>query len=222
MGTIERTKNDDVGYIENFFDQNMIDWCLWYFSQFDNQRFNGRKYIQETHWNLPFNQWFGDYCKKQVKKVYPEALIHSIYIGNDVKTGGIHTDGWLYEGEKELFYKTILIPLKFNVPSSTIIFNERESKGRTLNQITGLGNDGIETMEQFQELDKHKIFPKEIHDKYLKHLDYSGLHGLSVHGIMEWHPGRALTWDRERWHGPVCFEGNNIERYHVTIMTHKK
>lgn len=221
MNKMNSLKGDDVGFIEDFFDSDTMEWCLWYFNQFEDTRFNGMKYVQTTHWDQPFNHWFGDYCQQRVKDFFPEAKIHSIYIGNDVKPGGIHTDGWLYEGEKHLAYKTILIPLKFNVPSSTIVYNEKDDKARTLNEITGLGSHGIENMEQGTLSDDSQIFPKHIHQTHLKHLEYKGLHGLSVHSILDWKPGRALTWNRQRWHGPAYFEGHGIERYHVNMMTHR-
>lgn len=206
--------------IDGFFDQEAIEWCLWYFDQFDNHRFNNIKYIQETHWSLPFNRWFGNYIKSRVHKFIPKATVHSVYIGNDVKPGGVHTDGWLYEGEIDLSYKTILIPLKFNVSAATAVFNEKSSKAHTLNQVTGLGNDGIDVMNQVPVLDSTKPFCSRDHKKYFNHLDINGLSGLTLHSVIDWVPGRAMSWFRERWHGPVFFQGNNIERYHVTIMTH--
>jgi len=207
--------------IDDFFNEEIIDWCVWYFHQFDEKRFNNIKYIQETHWSLPFNRRFGQYIKERVERFMPEARIHSIYIGNDVRPGGIHTDGWLYEGEKDLSYKTILVPLRFNIPSSTVIFNEKFSQGVTLNNVTGLGTNGINTMQQISVLDSSQPFDSSMHQQYLRHLDITGLSGLTVHSVQPWKPGRAMSWFRDRWHGPAYFEGNNIERYHLTMMTHR-
>jgi len=218
--SIKFVSDDEVMMIDDFFDQEAIEWCVWYFHQFDNQRFNNIKFIQETHWNLPFNKWFGNYVQSRIAEFMPEAKVHSIYIGNDVKPGGIHTDGWLYPGEIDLAYKTILIPLKFNVPASTIIFNERNQKAMTLNQVTGLGYQGIDNMCQAEVVNASQLFSKDIHQKYLKHLDINGLSGLTVLSVLDWVPGCAMSWFRDRWHGPVFFEGAQIDRYHVTIMTH--
>lgn len=221
MPVITNPKNDDVMLMDDFFDQEAIDWCLWYFDQLEERRYNNIKYIQETHWNLPFNRWFGNYVRSRAREFIPNAKVHSIYIGLDVKPGGIHTDGWLYEGERELSYKTILVPLKFNVHSSTAVFNERSAQAQTLNSVTGLGGDGIDNMKQVSVIDASKPFDRDIHEKYFRHLDIQGMSGLSVHSILDWVPGRAMSWDRERWHGPCYFEGTNIDRYHVTIMTHR-
>jgi hypothetical protein len=213
-------KNDDVVIIDNFFDDEIIDWCLWYFHQFNDRRFNNLKYIQETHWNLPFNKRFGNYVRHQVEQTMPEAKVHSIYIGNDMHPGGVHTDGWLNAAEQDKSYKTILVPLRFNVLSATAIFNERAKQALTLNQVLGLGSDGIDTMTQTGVIDTLKPFDVKTHATYLKHLDINGLSGLTLHSIQHWKPGRAISWLRERWHGPVYFEGTNVERFHVTIMTH--
>jgi hypothetical protein len=213
-------KNDDVTLIDNFFNQEAIEWCCWYYNQFTNHRFNKIKHIQETYWNLPFNRWFGNYLKSRIKKFIPEAILHSAYIGNDVKPGGVHTDGWLYEGEMNRSYKTILIPLKFNVKSSTVIFNESSAKGMTLNKVTGLGTDGIDSMQQCAVIDVEKPFCAYDHQQWLSHLDISGLSGLTIHSVLEWIPGRAMSWNRSRWHGPAAFPEGNVERYHLTIMTH--
>ena len=211
---------DAVFTIDNFFDNEMIEWCVWYFHQFDHKRFNAIKYIQDSHWNLPFNRWFGSYLRERVKDIMPECIIHSAYIGNDTRPGGIHTDGWLYEAERDVSYRSILVPLRFNVPSSTVIFNETADQALTLNAVTGLGSDGIDTMTQTQVLDPTQSFDPVVHDKYLKHLDISGLAGLTLHSVHKWTPGQAISWHRSRWHGPAYFDGNTVERYHVVIMTH--
>ena len=214
-------QNDDVVFFENFFDNDAVDWCVWYFNQFSEHRFNGIKYIQDTHWNLPFNKWFRDYLIGKIETFLPEAKLHSAYIGNDVFPGGIHTDGWIYEGEKELSYKTILVPLHFNVPSYTVIFNQMEAQGLTLNAVTGLDSLGIDNAEYSTVIDSTLPFSETYHKKWLSHLDISGLAGLTVHSILEWIPGRAMSWNRSRWHGPATFPTGKVERYHLTIMTHR-
>jgi hypothetical protein len=211
--------NDDITLINDFFDQEIIDWCIWYYNQFPEHRFNNIKFIQETHWDRPFNRWFGNLLQTKISQFFPLARLHSAYIGNDVRCGGVHTDGWIYEGEIDLAYKTILVPLKFNVPSATVIFNESNPRGMTLNAVTGLGTDGIDAMQQSPVVDPNTPFCLEDHRRWLSHLNIQGLAGLTVCRVLDWVPGRAMSWSRARWHGPARFQENSVERYHLTIMT---
>ena len=45
-----------------------------------------------------------------------------------------------------------------------------------------------------------KPFDKTIYDKYLKHLSYENLHGLTTHSIIKNTPGSVMVWDRTMLH----------------------
>ena len=45
-----------------------------------------------------------------------------------------------------------------------------------------------------------KAFPKEVYDKYLRHIPYENCHGLTLHKTIEWRLGDVYTFDRTHLH----------------------
>jgi len=43
-------------------------------------------------------------------------------------------------------------------------------------------------------------FDKVIYEKYLSHLPYENMHGLTVNNIVEWNPGDCIVWNRRQLH----------------------
>lgn len=43
-------------------------------------------------------------------------------------------------------------------------------------------------------------FDKEIYEKYLSHLPYNNMHGLTVSDIVEWNLGDCIVWNRNQLH----------------------
>ena len=64
-------------------------------------------------------------------------------------------------------------------------------------------------------------FDKELYEKYLTHLDYAGLSGLTVDYVHEWKLGDAMIWPRENFHVSANFT-NKDSRASVLITTRYK
>ena len=61
-------------------------------------------------------------------------------------------------------------------------------------------------------------FDQEIYERYLTHLNYDGLRGLTVDYIHEWELGTAMIWPRENFHVSANFK-NKDARASVLITT---
>lgn len=59
-------------------------------------------------------------------------------------------------------------------------------------------------------------FDKNIHKKYMDHIPYENLHGLTVEKIVDWQEGSAFTFDRTQIH---CGTNTHNEKVFCTVFT---
>ena len=59
-------------------------------------------------------------------------------------------------------------------------------------------------------------FDQKIYEKYLSHVPYENLHGLTVDQIVEWQEGSAFTFDRTQIH---CGTNTHTQKIFCTLFT---
>ena len=64
-----------------------------------------------------------------------------------------------------------------------------------------------------------KPFDKTIYNKYLKHISYESLHGLTTHSIIKNTPGSIMIWDRAMLHSSGY---SNSAKKSIVILLNKK
>ncbi len=207
--------------IVNFFTKEECNWFKWYHSVLPETRDNGQRLLTMTHYSQPF------FAKKlqQLQERLPETEeITTVNINFDYSAGGIHSDGYIDKHED--IANSYLIPISVDSIDRyyTIIFNETSHKAITFNSALGLGNKGITTYKQVTREEyglENKPFDQSVYKKYLTHLDYDALQGLTVNYIHDWKLGDAMIWPRENFHVSANFK-NKDARASVLITTRYK
>ena len=123
--------------------------------------------------------------------------------------------------KKDVVYKQVITPLspigetvvfknRWYGPSTSFTINENELKFVPQPGQNYRSNEHIGTEE----------FDKEIHQKYLTHIDISNLKGLKVELIYKWKIGETLIMDRTHIH---CSSSNIVnKKIGLTTFTKKK
>ena len=123
--------------------------------------------------------------------------------------------------EKDIIFKQVVTPL--SPTGETVIF-----KNRWYGKSTSFTNDDDELKfqpgpGQNERSSEHlgtEEFDKEIHQKYLTHIDINNLKGLKVELIYQWKVGETLIIDRSHIH---CSSSNIVnKKLGLTTFTKKK
>lgn len=215
-----------LGKIPNFLTKEEVDWFLWYYSVLPKKNNTGQRYQSMTFFNVPFFHRIFKSLSQKVKNNDPTEEITTININDDYFPGGVHSDGYIEYDSADDISLTYLIPLKMEVDAhySTVVFSETSKKAVTLNKENGLGDRGIVTYSQVEKksiVNSNNEFDKEIYNKYLTHLNYSSLAGLTTLKIQDWEVGTAMIWPRENLHCSADFKADS-PRMSLLITTRKK
>lgn len=207
-----------IGYIDNFFTPNEVDWFNWYWKILPNKIDTGQRHRSMAYYDQPF---FKRIYKLLQSRILPNEEITTVNLNSDYLPGGIHSDGYIKHDKDDRMGHTYLIPIKIDGDFVTIVFDKISEEAVTLNAELGLGNSGIVT---YRQVDRNFLkledtpFNEEIYNEYLSHLDRNILNGLQVEQVQEWKVGRAMVWPRKNLHCSANF-GDNVIRNTVLIAT---
>jgi hypothetical protein len=209
--------------IDNFFTIQDCNWFLWYNDVLPETRDNGLRLQTMTHFAQPF------FARKleQLHRLLPDnEEITTLNINFDYGAGGIHSDGYLEHDKTDNIAHSYLIPIVVNPVDKyyTVVFDQFSMEAITFNGEIGLGNKGITTYRQVTREEyglSDEPFDIDVYKKYLSHLNYDALKGLTVAHIHEWTLGSAMTWPRQNFHVSANFENKNT-RASVLIVTRYK
>ena len=102
---------------------------------------------------------------------------------------------------RRYIFKQVVTPL--SSPGETVIFKNRwydRSTSFTINKEELNFKPQIGQNERSNKHLGHEEFDKEIHKKYLSHLDINNLKGMEIEFIYEWKVGETLIVDRTHIH----------------------
>ena len=206
--------------IDNFFTKEECDWFLWYNSVLPKTRDNGLRLMTMTHFAQPF---FARKLADLHSRLPDNEEITTLNINFDYGAGGIHSDGYIEHDKNDDIANSYLVPIVVNPVDIyyTIIFDQTSMQAVTFNGETGLGNKGITTYKQVTR-DEYGLsddpFDVSMYEKYLTHLNYDALRGLTVVHVHEWSLGSAMQWPRQNFHVSANFK-NKDTRASVLITT---
>lgn len=207
-----------IGYIEDFFTQDEVEWFNWYWDILPNKIDTGQRYRSMAYYNQPF---FDRIYNLLQSKILPNEEITTVNLNIDYLPGGIHSDGYISYDQEDDMGHTYLIPIKIDGDFATIVFDKTSDEAVTLNAELGLGNSGIVTYRQvgreFFELNDTP-FDRTVYNKYLTHLDLNTLSGLKVEQVQQWKTGRAMVWPRKNLHCSANFQSPAV-RNTVLVAT---
>ena len=171
--------------------------------------FNKNQNIRKKVWEQNYNKELDKIYFSKIKEVLGEFKMDNLksksgddYYGLFHESFGplpIHVDSGF--NEEDIIYKQVVTPL---APIGDTIFFKKRWYGRS----TSFTIDSEELKfkpkdDQNDRSNQHlgeKEFDKEIHKKYLTHIDINNLKGMEIDFIYEWKFGESLIVDRSHIH----------------------
>lgn len=211
-----------VGQIlENFIDDDFVQWLCWFWQQLPNQVDTGQRHRALLNHQLEWATSLHQKLKKLVDPYERDFEIVTAMLSSDYAPGGIHSDGWLSAYPEKQISRTYLVPLQITSNNHTVIFRECSDEAVTFNSFMGMGNSGIVNYKQIEPkeiLDTCSNIPKDTYDKYLTHLPYDKLQGLTVDSVLPWKVGTAISWPRRNFHCSANYDQTTV-RLSLILMT---
>ena len=170
---------------------------------------NQKQNIIKKRWIQNYNKSLDEIYTSKLKEVLGEFKMDNLKSDKDEDFFGLfhesfsplklHVDSGF--GEKDIIFKQIVTPL--SPIGETVIF-----KNRWYGKSTSFTIDKDELKfkpepGQNERSCKHlgtEEFDKEIHQKYLTHIDINNLKGLKVELVYQWKVGETLIMDRSHIH----------------------
>ena len=193
----------------NLFSQKEIKMIKDLYEILPETVFNKKQNIRKKAWIPNYNKELDEIYFKKLKDVLGDFKFDTLksesgenYYGlfhESYSPLSLHVDSGFIE--EDIIYKQVITPLW---PIGDTIFFKKKWYGAS----TTFTNDPEELKfkpkpgqnERSSEHLGDKEFDKEIHSKYLKHIDIDNLKGLEVELIYNWKVGETLIVDRTHIH----------------------
>ena len=190
---------------------------------------NKKQNIIKKRWLQNYNKSIDKMYISKLKEVLGEFTMDNLKSDKDEDFYGLfhesfsplklHVDSGF--GEQDIIFKQVITPL--SPIGQTVIFKNRwygKSTSFTINEDELKFDPGPGQNERSCEHLSKGGFDKEIHQKYLTHIDINNLNGLKVELVYNWKVGETLIMDRSHIH---C-SSSRIEdkKLGLTTFTKKK
>ena len=190
---------------------------------------NQKQNIIKKRWIQNYNKSLDEIYTSKLKEVLGEFKMDNLKSDKDEDFFGLfhesysplklHVDSGF--GEKDIIFKQAVTPL--SPIGETVIFKNRwygKSTSFTISEDELKFDPGPGQNERSCGHLSKGGFDKEIHQKYLTHIDINNLNGLKVELVYEWKVGETLIMDRSHIH---C-SSSRIEdkKLGLTTFTKKK
>ena len=226
-------KNESTPKVyKKFFSSQELDELLDLYSKLPLTVHNKKQNVKKKRWIENFDKKIENNFINKLKSVIGDFQMDNLKENNQNSLGlfqesfgpiGIHADTGF--NLADLIYKQTLVPFDNN--GQTILF-----KNRFYGYATNFTNDKNEILEfknihidgknlrSNAHLDLYggKPFDKQLHDKYLKHIDYENLKGLEIELIYQWNKGDLVVFDRSHIHSA----SSNIDKFKIGLATFTK
>tara|TARA_Y100000590_G_C15393028_1_gene890821 strand:+ start:14 stop:709 length:696 start_codon:yes stop_codon:yes gene_type:complete len=193
----------------NIFSENEIKMIRELYDDLPETTFNKKQNVRKKAWLQNYNKELDKIYFNKLKDALGEYKMDSLksetgedYYGlfhESFAPLPLHVDSGF--DEDAIIYKQVITPLI--EPGDTIFFKKRWYGKSTTFTINKDELNFEPKPGQNERSDKHlgeKEFDKEIHKKYLSHLDIKNLKGLEVELIYNWKVGDSLIVDRTHIH----------------------
>ena len=195
--------------IVNIFSEKEIKMIQQLFADLPEKVFNKKQNIRKKAWIQNYNKELDKIYFNKLKDVLGDYKMDSLKAETGEDFYGLfhesfsplplHVDSGF--GEKDLIYKQVVTPLSSF--GETVVF-----KNKWYGRSTSFTIDEEELkfkpkLGQNNRSSQHlgdKEFDKEIHQKYLTHIDINNLKGLEIEIIYNWKIGETLIMDRTHIH----------------------
>ena len=207
---LEKIKNfESSPKIVKIFSEKEIKMMQELYENLPERTFNKKQNVKKKVWIQNYNKELDQVYLNKIKEIIGDFKMDTLksesgedYYGlfhESFSPLPLHVDSGF--DEKNIIYKQVVTPL--STFGDTVIF-----KNRWYGRSTSFSIDKQELSYkpkpgQNDRSSKHlgkKEFDKEIHKKYLSHIDINNLKGLEVEMIYSWKVGETLIMDRSHIH----------------------
>ena len=193
----------------NIFSEKEIKMIIEFYNNLPESTFNQKQKVRKKAWIQNFNKELDKLYFNKLKDVLGDFKMDTLKSESGEDYYGLfhesfaplplHVDSGF--DENTIIYKQVITPLI--APGDTIFFNKRwygRSTTFTVNEEelkfkpkpgqNDRSKDHLGTQE----------FDKELHKKYLSHIDINNLKGLEIEMVYNWKVGESLIVDRTHVH----------------------
>jgi len=193
----------------NIFSENEIKMIQELYNNLPERTYNKQQKIRKKTWEQNVNKNLDKIYFSKLKEALGDFEMDNLksksgedYYGLFHESFGplpIHVDSGF--NENDIIYKQVITPL---APVGDTIFFKKRWYGRSTSFTIDPDELKFEPMnDQNDRSNQHigkKEFDKEIHKKYLSHIDINNLKGMEIEFIYEWKMGETLIVDRTHIH----------------------
>ena len=159
-----------------------------------------------------WEDWFRP-VQELVDSLFEDTFVWGSNIFRVEKPHVIHNDDYM----EKIYdvYKTIVLPLEIKKPTNFIVFDQvyldgpvKLRRGYDKQPETYYNKN----LEDYSDIINYTDKPFDLNtwNKYMSHVPYEALHGLTVEKIVEWKPGDAITFDMGKIHCAANFIAQGI------------
>jgi len=207
---LEEIKNfESPPKIINIFSANEIKMIEQLYYDLPEKIFNKKQNVKKKAWIQNYNKELDEIYLKKLKEALGDFKMDTLKSESGEDFYGLfhesfapltlHVDSGFFP--EDLIYKQIVTPLTSF--GDTVIFKNRWYGRSTTFTIDPEELKFKPKPEQNDRSNQHigkEDFDKEIHEKYLSHIDINNLKGLKVEMIYNWRVGDTVIMDRSHIH----------------------
>ena len=193
----------------NIFSEKEIKMIKELYEMLPERTYNKQQDIRKKVWEQNYNKELDKIYFSKLRDVLGDFKMDNLksesgddYYGlfhESFRPLPIHVDSGF--DEKDIIYKQVVTPL---TPDGDTIFFKKRWYGRSTSFTIDPEELKFEPKaDQNDRSNQHlgnKEFDKEIHKKYLTHIDINNLKGMEIEFIYEWKLGESLIIDRSHVH----------------------
>ena len=195
--------------IEKIFSLNEIEMIKDLYQKLPERTYNKKQNVRKKGWEQNYDKELDKIYHNKLKEFLGDFKMDNLKSESDEDLYGlfhesfqplpIHVDSGFKP--EDIIYKQVVTPL---TPIGDTIFFKKRWYGRSTTftidseELKFKPKDGQNDRSNLH-LGK-KEFDKEIHKKYLSHLDINNLKGMEIEFIYEWKVGETLIVDRSHIH----------------------
>lgn len=218
----------DPQVIDNFFDKDEIEFLIAKQKEFETVNKQGAV----NNWRYSNQPEFIEWLETRFKKVLSRDF--EMHGGNFFKTNVpffVHTD--TAKDHDFIPYKNIVVPLinpQENHPCYTVMFKQRWYGEATMFWkgpiFLSAKPDYNHKVVDYTELEGYtnKDISVDLYKRFLTHMPYNNLHGLSIDRVLQWKVGDILIFDCTQLHSSNDFTryGSDLPKYALSYFSKLK
>lgn len=218
----------DPQVIDNFFDKDEIEFLIAKQKEFETVNKQGAV----NNWRYSNQPEFIEWLETRFKKVLSRDF--EMHGGNFFKTNVpffVHTD--TAKDHDFIPYKNIVVPLinpQEDHPCYTVMFKQRWYGEATMFWkgpiFLSAKPDYNHKVVDYTELEGYtnKDISVDLYKRFLTHMPYNNLHGLSIDRVLQWKVGDILIFDCTQLHSSNDFTryGSDLPKYALSYFSKLK